>query len=69
MATRALVLERLAAERRAAADCQQWEYVAELDERIKALSSDSSPVNPARETTAAPRRTPNRRSPKSVVRK
>lgn len=65
MATRQYVLERLAAERRAAADCQQWEYVAELDDRMERLTAASSPANPSRETTSA--RNP-RRSKRNVVR-
>lgn len=67
MATRQYVLERLKAERRAAADAFEYGRVAELDAQIERLSSESQPVNPAQETTAALRRRTSRST--RVVRK
>jgi hypothetical protein len=67
MATRQYVLDRLNAERRAAVNAYEHARVAELDAQIAQLSA-GQPSNPATETTAAPGRTPSKRS-RNVVRK
>ena len=59
MASREYVLQRLAAERRQAAQCFEYGRVAELDAQMAALSAGTA-QNPARETASA-RRTPRRK--------
>jgi hypothetical protein len=54
VATREYVLQRLAAERRQAAQCFEHGRVAELDAQMAALSAGTA-RNPAKETTAARR--------------
>lgn len=69
MATRGYVLDRLHAERRAAANAFEYARVAELDAQIAQLSAGQT-SNPAKETTttaAAGGRKQTRRT--NVVRK
>jgi hypothetical protein len=54
MATREYVLQRLAAERRQAEQCFEWQRVAEIDAQVTRLSAGAA-VSPAKETTAARR--------------